>query len=94
MTVDFLISSSIASALFYFRLSSSLDEIILGYIVGILDELAQDDCSDFDVDDFVEMISPYCPGVAGLPQVRVSTWVRDLATERKAPKGQQLLSFI
>ena len=69
------------------RFYSSLDDIIFGYIAGILDDLAKDDCSDFDVEDFVEMISPYCPGIAGLPQVRVSAWVCGLATERKAPQG-------
>ena len=37
-----------------------IDDIVLNYIVGILEDLGTEDC--FDVDDFVEMMDAYIPG--------------------------------
>ena len=44
----------------------AVDEIVLSYIVGCLEELSSEDASEdaFDVDDFSEMMEAYLPGFA------------------------------
>lgn len=45
---------------FYFFSSSAIDDIVLAYVVGVLEDITSDD--EFDVDSFVEMIAAYIPG--------------------------------
>jgi len=37
-----------------------VDDIVLGYIVNVLEQLGED--QEFDVDDFVEIMAAYIPG--------------------------------
>lgn len=43
---------------------SSVDEIVLSYMISILEELGSDGGGDdaFDVEDFTEMMAAYLPG--------------------------------
>lgn len=48
-------------------LFSSIDDIVLDYIAGVLVELdSSDGDTSFDVDQFVEMISAYVPEFADI----------------------------
>ncbi|CAG0918790.1 unnamed protein product [Notodromas monacha] len=66
---------------------ASLDDIILGYVVGVLEDIAQED-DNFDVDDFMEMISAYCPSISSIPKSRISYWAHSLALELKSTSGE------
>lgn len=44
---------------FLFVFTSSVDDIVLGYIVNVLEQLGEDD--EFDVDDFSEIMTAYIP---------------------------------
>jgi len=37
-----------------------VDDIVLGYIASVLEELGED--QEFDVDDFAEIMAAYIPG--------------------------------
>lgn len=39
---------------------SSVDDIVLGYIVSVLEQLGEDE--QFDVDEFAEIMAAYIPG--------------------------------
>ena len=44
--------------------SSTLDEVLLSYITGVLEDLGSQGSveENFDVEDFVEMLEAYIPG--------------------------------
>lgn len=56
------------------NLCSLLDEIVLNYVAGIVDDISlldtdnTGDDDSFDVEDFVEMMDAYLPGFAQIPR--------------------------
>lgn len=42
-----------------------MDDIVLGYIASVLEELRED--QEFDVDDFAEIMAAYIPGLIQSP---------------------------
>ncbi|XP_051897491.1 CUE domain-containing protein 2 isoform X2 [Pristis pectinata] len=62
---------------------SVMDEVILSYITGVLEELGSPDSSEenFDVEMFVEMMEAYIPGFAEISSVAVYEMMFDLAAQ-------------
>lgn len=58
---------------------SVVDEIVLSYIISILEEASQDPC--FDVDGFVEMMSAYFSEFSSIDQSVICDWIYKLANE-------------
>lgn len=58
---------------------SVVDEIVLSYIISILEEASQDPC--FDVDGFVEMMSAYFTEFSSIDQGIICDWIYKLANE-------------
>ncbi|XP_072347906.1 CUE domain-containing protein 2 isoform X1 [Scyliorhinus torazame] len=60
---------------------SVMDEVILSYITGVLEELGSSDSSEenFDVEMFVEMMAAYIPGFAEISSVTICEMMFDLA---------------
>ncbi|RXM34286.1 CUE domain-containing protein 2 [Acipenser ruthenus] len=50
------------------KADNTLDEVVLSYITGVLEDLGSQDCveENFDVEMFVEMLEAYVPGFAGI----------------------------
>ncbi|XP_066549937.1 CUE domain-containing protein 2 isoform X2 [Amia ocellicauda] len=75
---------------------STLDEVILSYITGVLEDLGSQESveENFDVEVFVEMLEAYIPGCAEIDSVEVCEMMFNLAarlatarnTENSAPK--------
>ncbi|XP_036979536.1 CUE domain-containing protein 2 isoform X2 [Acanthopagrus latus] len=62
---------------------SSLDEVLLSYITGVLEDLGSQNSVDenFDVDVFAEMLEAYIPGFAEIESVKVCEMMFSLATK-------------
>ncbi|XP_041125008.1 CUE domain-containing protein 2 isoform X3 [Polyodon spathula] len=60
---------------------STLDDVVLSYITGVLEDLGTQDCveENFDVEMFVEMLEAYVPGFAGIDSVKVCEMMFNLA---------------
>ncbi|XP_005182533.1 CUE domain-containing protein 2-A [Musca domestica] len=58
---------------------SVVDEIVLSYIISILEEASQDPC--FDVEGFVEMMSAYFMEFSSIDQGIICDWIYKLANE-------------
>ncbi|XP_067828768.1 CUE domain-containing protein 2-like [Heptranchias perlo] len=60
---------------------SVMDDVILSYITGVLEELGSPDSSEenFDVEMFVEMMEAYIPGFAEISSVTICEMMFDLA---------------
>ncbi|XP_015750796.1 PREDICTED: CUE domain-containing protein 2-like, partial [Acropora digitifera] len=56
---------------------SSIDEIVLGYIANVLEQLREDE--QFDVDEFAEIMAAYIPGFDSLTKEEVCSWMLGLA---------------
>ncbi|KAJ7337925.1 CUE domain-containing protein 2 [Desmophyllum pertusum] len=56
---------------------SSVDDIVLGYIVSVLEQLGEDE--EFDVDEFAEIMAAYIPGFDTDNRDDVSSWMLNLA---------------
>ncbi|XP_063836612.1 CUE domain-containing protein 2 [Ostrinia nubilalis] len=56
-----------------------IDDIVLSYVISILEEASQDPC--FDVDGFVEMMAAYMPEFSRIERAQVSSWVIELEAE-------------
>ncbi|KAG7462432.1 hypothetical protein MATL_G00184790 [Megalops atlanticus] len=75
---------------------STLDEVILSYITGVLEDLGSQDSveENFDVEVFVEMLEAHIPGFAEIDSVKVCEMMFSLAsklaiarnTEKSQPK--------
>ncbi|XP_064594974.1 CUE domain-containing protein 2-like [Liolophura sinensis] len=71
---DFLKSHNIEDV------DGSVDDIVLDYVVSILEDLGQADVADdMDVDGFIEMMEAYVPGFGAIDSVRVCEWMFELA---------------
>lgn len=55
----------------------SIDEIVLGYITNVLEQLGEDE--QFDVDEFAEIMAAYIPGFDSLTKEEVCSWMLGLA---------------
>ncbi|KAI1894126.1 hypothetical protein AGOR_G00112610 [Albula goreensis] len=62
---------------------STLDEVILSYITGVLEDLGSQDSveENFDVEAFVEMLEAYIPGFAEIDCVKVCEMMFNLASK-------------
>lgn len=58
---------------------SVVDEIVLQYIISILEEASQDPC--FDIEDFVEMMGAYFSEFSSIDQGIICEWIYKLANE-------------
>uniref|UniRef100_A0A1B0F9Q8 CUE domain-containing protein n=2 Tax=Glossina TaxID=44049 RepID=A0A1B0F9Q8_GLOMM len=58
---------------------SVVDDIVLSYIISILEEASQDPC--FDVDGFVEMMGAYFAEFSFIDQSIICEWIYKLANE-------------
>ncbi|KAL0809284.1 hypothetical protein ABMA28_011501 [Loxostege sticticalis] len=56
-----------------------IDDIVLSYVISILEEASQDPC--FDVEGFVEMMAAYIPEFARIDAGQVCSWVLELEAE-------------
>ncbi|XP_059057303.1 CUE domain-containing protein 2 isoform X2 [Achroia grisella] len=53
-----------------------IDDIVLSYVISILEEASQDPC--FDVEGFIEMMAAYIPEFASIDPGQVCSWVLEL----------------
>lgn len=58
---------------------SVVDDIVLSYIISILEEASQDPC--FDVEGFVEMMSAYFAEFSSIDQGIICSWIFKLESE-------------
>jgi len=60
---------------------AALDDIVLSYVVGILEDVTVDgdDDDDLDVAAFLEMLAAYLPGAEAIPEADMSLWLRRVA---------------
>ncbi|XP_071135532.1 CUE domain-containing protein 2-B-like isoform X2 [Mytilus edulis] len=67
----------------------AVDEIVLSYVVSILEDLGDDQNAEenIDVDQFTEMIDAYIPGFCNIDSVEVCEWMFSLSTELVKEKG-------
>ncbi|XP_067133672.1 CUE domain-containing protein 2 [Centruroides vittatus] len=74
---------------------SSIDEIVLSYVVGILETLATETGDDaFDVDQFSEMMSAYLPAFSKINSTAICEWMFQLASWlAKQQDGKTMSSF-
>lgn len=62
---------------------SAIDDIVLSYMISILEELGNSSVEDevFDVDQFTEMMEAYLPGFQDFNSIEVSEWMFELASQ-------------
>ncbi|KAJ8248425.1 hypothetical protein GJAV_G00241890 [Gymnothorax javanicus] len=62
---------------------STLDDVILSYITGVLEDLGSQDSveENFDVEVFVEMLEAYIPGFAEIDSVKVCEMMFNLSSK-------------
>ncbi|XP_064628450.1 CUE domain-containing protein 2-A-like [Lineus longissimus] len=62
---------------------SSIDDIVLSYMVSILEDLGTPDATEesFDVDSFSEMMDAYLPGFCNIKCIDVCEWMFELASQ-------------
>ncbi|CAK1593039.1 unnamed protein product [Parnassius mnemosyne] len=53
-----------------------IDDIVLSYVISILEEASQDPC--FDVEGFIEMMAAYVPDFATIDAGLVCSWILEL----------------
>ena len=58
---------------------SVVDEIVLSYVISILEEASQDPC--FDIEGFIEMMGAYFPEFPSIDQGVICDWIYKLANE-------------
>ncbi|XP_014371673.1 CUE domain-containing protein 2 [Papilio machaon] len=56
-----------------------IDDIVLAYVISILEEASQDAC--FDVEGFIEMMAAFMPDFASIDAGVVCTWVLELEAQ-------------
>lgn len=62
---------------------SSLDDVLLSYITGVLEDLGSQESEEenFDVEVFVEMLEAYIPGFSDIDSVKVCEMMFNLASK-------------
>lgn len=53
-----------------------VDEIVLAYVVSVLEEASQDDA--YEVEEFIDMMSAYFPKFSDIQASTVCTWITEL----------------
>ncbi|XP_059802320.1 CUE domain-containing protein 2 isoform X2 [Hypanus sabinus] len=86
MTLEKIIHDSLAQFVHSYIPDADLsvmDEVILSYITGVLEELGSPDSSEenFDVEMFVEMMEAYIPGFAEISSVAIYDMMFNLAAQ-------------
>lgn len=79
---------------FFCCLTSHIDEIVLSYVVSILEELGSEWGQEelFDVESFSEMLTAYFPDFESIPHSNICDWIFNLSAElSNVTKGIQLL---
>jgi hypothetical protein len=75
----------------------ALDEIVLSYVAGIVDDLTLSACPDqeeVDVEALVELLSAYLPGAENIPEEEIGNWLVSVATKvKEARKKESKSSF-
>lgn len=68
---------------------SALDDVLLSYITGVLEDLGSQDSveENFDVEVFAEMLEAYIPGFAEINSVRVCEMMFSLASKLAAARS-------
>ncbi|XP_072165652.1 CUE domain-containing protein 2-A-like [Diadema setosum] len=56
-----------------------IDEIVLSYMLGVLEDLGSDD--GFEVESFVEMMQAYIPGFEAVSSEKICDWIFKLADD-------------
>lgn len=64
---------------------SVVDEIVLNYVISILEEASED--PNFDVEGFIEMMSAYFPDFSQIATPTVCEWLFQLGSEMKNEKA-------
>ena len=63
----------------------TVDDIVLSYVTGILDDLVEDDNEElFDSEGFCEMLVAYLPQAGDIPSTDISQWMLTLARTHRA----------
>nr|SVE74327.1 EOG090X0A55 [Daphnia barbata] len=67
---------------------SHIDEIVLSYVVSILEEIGSDLCQEdvFDVESFSEMLTAYFPDFASIPHSVICHWIFELSSKLSRSK--------
>nr|SVE75272.1 EOG090X0A55 [Daphnia dolichocephala] len=67
---------------------SHIDEIVLSYVVSILEEIGSDLCQEdiFDVESFSEMLTAYFPDFASIPHAVICHWIFELSSKLSRSK--------
>lgn len=75
--------------------ADDIDEIVLSYVVSILDDLGQENNIEeaFDVESFCEMLFAYLPQASVIPPEAVTEWMFKLATEKNKNETDKKLDF-
>ena len=76
---------------------SHIDEIVLSYVVSILEELGSEWGQEelFDVEAFSEMLTAYFPDFISIPHTNICDWIFKLAAElTKANQGIDIFHLI
>ncbi|XP_041692708.1 CUE domain-containing protein 2 [Coregonus clupeaformis] len=70
---------------------SSLDDVLLSYITGVLEDLGSQESveENFDVEVFVEMLEAYIPGFAEIDSVKVCDMMFSLASKLAAARSSE-----
>ncbi|XP_018593534.1 CUE domain-containing protein 2 isoform X2 [Scleropages formosus] len=70
---------------------SSLDDVLLSYITGVLENLGSQDSMEenFDVEVFIEMLEAYIPGFAEIDSVKVCEMMFNLASKLATARGAE-----
>ncbi|XP_072948695.1 CUE domain-containing protein 2 [Epargyreus clarus] len=65
---------------------SAIDDIVLSYVVTIIEEASRDSC--FDVEGFMEMMDAYVPDFSNIDEGQVCTWVLEVEADLIRQKNE------
>ena len=69
-----------------------IDDIVLSYVVGILQDLTTNytvgDEESFDVDSFCEMLTAYMPKTESVPHTEITEWIFGLVQAQREADDQ------
>ncbi|CAL8298858.1 unnamed protein product [Merluccius merluccius] len=70
---------------------SALDEVLLSYITGVLEDLGSQESveENFDIEVFTEMLEAYIPGFAEIDSVKVCDMMFNLASKLAAARSSE-----
>ena len=72
-------------------LCRDIDDIVLSYVQGILDDVLEetDPEQSFDSDSFMEMIVAYLPQLEGIEEAKVTDWMMNLVKSIQDTKKEK-----